>query len=239
MVRKCKNPSPIDYKEKGDYKLGDNSLEICNGRTKLSMIGESSSDAQVFSGVCIYKKGREIPVAIKITTSDFSKDLCTLLNPTLRAKKIVPKIYDYFRSGDRYILVIELLGMTLCRYILLHKNTNDYNNIVNDIVNKLKIYHDAGFIHGDLHCNNIMINDKIYLIDFDRISNDDSVKNDINTLLDSIYFIPLNIATDLYGYKSKEYKDVKQRVKLFGSLLEEKFVRVYGPDIIEDSSEEI
>lgn len=239
MKRKCLKPKPINYKESEKiYKPGDKTIKVCDKNTHIRNIGEASSDAEVFSGICMYEGKNEIPVAIKIMTTDPSTELCVLLNKTLRKEKVVPSIYDYFKSGDRYVLVMELLGMSLCRYLTIHPNTKDYQELAKRIVNIIKIFHDAGFIHGDLHCNNVMISmdNKPYLIDFDRMSSTDTIKNDVNTLIDSLHQHPLDIASETFGYETNEYQKVLKRVEKMKDFLEMFFKEVYGQDIIDQES---
>lgn len=246
--RKCLNKKKYNYRtSEHTYDPKSEYMYICDGETKLIKIGEESSDASVFSGMCNKRNGQQIPVAIKVMNNDPSVELCVLLNKKLRDKDVVPEIFDYFYSNNRYILVMKLLGMSLTRYILLVDNKDEYNDIALKIATNLKYFHDCGFIHGDLHCNNVMIQDhKCYFIDFDRMSSDNTIENDVNTLTESLYNFPLNIASNEYGYESDDYNKVLTRVKLMESLLVKHFNEIYGYEIVqlqpsdsEDDSEDL
>lgn len=240
-MRKCSGIKSLKYKIAQDaYKKGDKMIKICESVTEIKRIGEASSDSDIFTGLCVINKNKKIAVAIKITSSDPSTELCVLLNRELRDSKVVPEVYDFFQSGNNYVIVMELLGMSLCRYIAANKDTSKYKSIVSQVVSKLKIFHENGFIHGDFHCNNIMIKDgEVYFIDFDRMGKDDSISHDVNFVIDSLYGFPLDFAKKMYGYGTEEYELAEERVSLFESLLREKFKKEYKDvEIDEDDSDD-
>jgi tRNA A-37 threonylcarbamoyl transferase component Bud32 len=199
-------------------------IYICNGQTELKIIGEESSDASVYSGICKREK-EEIPVAVKILKSSRSEvELCTFMNKELQDENVVPKIYDYFSSGDYYIIVMDFLNMSLARYIFIENDTTNYDPIAIGIVGKVEKFHKAGFVHGDLHCNNVMIKDcESYIIDFDRMADSHDPNHDVSTLIDSLDGFPLDWAEKEYGYKSSKYREISGRVELMKGLLKQYF----------------
>jgi len=117
----------------------------------------------------------------------------------------VPKVHLKYESFDYIALIMEKIdGMTLSQYLKI--NTNNHINIIIKIVNSLynavTSLHNVGYIHGDLHGNNIILCDdyRIKLIDFGQSDfigsineSDENIKGIDVDYLDLKYYISLLI----------------------------------------------
>lgn len=92
----------------------------------------------------------------------------------------VPEIYLKYETNNYTALVMEKInGITLAKYLVSRENHNIDTTfkIISSLCNAVFALHDAKYIHGDLHGNNIMIYDdyKIKLIDFGQSDSIDSI----------------------------------------------------------------
>lgn len=86
----------------------------------------------------------------------------------------VPKLYRYMKTDDYNILVMELLGPSLEELLNIYeKKLNLYSvlNIGYYIIDGIKLFHNAGYIHRDIKPNNFLIGrkdkaDTIFIMDF-------------------------------------------------------------------------
>lgn len=83
----------------------------------------------------------------------------------------VPKIHLKYVTNDYIALVMERInGISLNEYLALKRNymIDTSYKIVISLHEAVIAFHDSGYIHGDLHGNNIIIYDdyKVKLIDF-------------------------------------------------------------------------
>ena len=141
----------------------------------------------------------------------------------------VPKIYLKYETKDYIALVMEKVnGITLSEYLTSKQNHNIdiVTKLVTSLYEAVTALHNSGYVHDDLHGNNIIITDKhkIKLIDFGQSDLIDSVSaSDENTpkifedYLYLKYYIallifptlePSTIATTLIIIKDFTVKDV-------------------------------
>jgi tRNA A-37 threonylcarbamoyl transferase component Bud32 len=66
-----------------------------------------------------------------------------------------PKIVAVKLQNNKIAIAMENYGETLQQYIDNGGDPELYRGI---IVNKIKKFHDLGYVHGDLHASNILIN---------------------------------------------------------------------------------
>lgn len=89
---------------------------------------------------------------------------------TRREAKILQKLQamDFpapkvIRNDEKENLVIEKINGKLVKNVL---EKSDYKNLCSEIGQKISILHNNSIIHGDLTTSNMILNKKIYFIDF-------------------------------------------------------------------------
>lgn len=175
---------------------------------QLIRIGESSSDAVVYGFDCNGER-----LAAKIWLNGPKLDREYELMKSLNDTGIVPKVITL--QND--ILVMQRIPMSLARWLTVAKEDQLLGLAVNLVV-KLKTFHSLGYVHGDLHTNNILVDphaNECYIIDFTRRATDGSIIGDLTTLQDSFYGFPLDMASELYGYQSDQYYAIQENIWFF------------------------
>jgi len=91
---------------------------------------------------------------------------------TSKMKNSVPHIIletDMKRGDDTLIIINYIDGCNLARYSWYPQPVQ--LEIANKLLKLVSDFHQLGFIHGDVHSDNVMVSDgKLYLIDFDYSS---------------------------------------------------------------------
>lgn len=110
--------------------------------------------------------------------------IINIINISMDVSKLipeyVPKIYLKYETNNYIALVMEKINGTTLGEYLSSKPNSDINitfKIISSLCNSVFALHDAKYIHGDLHGNNIMIynNYEIKLIDFGQANLIDSI----------------------------------------------------------------
>ena len=111
-------------------------------------IGEESAYASLFAGTC----NDLFPVAIKITKSqslEREAEMLRICGPL----HITPKIYDYFIQEMYHVIIMDIMDMTLSRFLTLYDaddpTSPDLYKLAYKIVRKLHKLHSMGYVHGD------------------------------------------------------------------------------------------
>lgn len=175
---------------------------------QLKRVGETSSDAIVYAFEC----NNELLVAkIQMNGPDLDEEY--RLMKSLSATGIVPRV----KTFQDNIIIMQHIPMTLARWLIVAQH-DELLGIAANLVVKLKTFHRLGHLHGDLHANNILVNPnkgECYIIDFTRTRRDTSIPDDLESLQDSFYSFPLDMARDMYGYQSDEYYAIEEKVWFF------------------------
>lgn len=135
---------------------------------------------------------------LKLTNPPFGFNNKLLLNEYEFYKKYkfehIPKLVDFIEKDDRLGLILtKLEGESLHSYIEKHSfiSEQDVQNIIEQIANILKKFHDEEIIYRDLKPSNVMydaVNKKVTLCDFGTSIYDGSVID--NKPLGTIGFAP-------------------------------------------------
>src|SRR5690606_12980004 len=88
----------------------------------------------------------------------------------LNGLPIIPKLYDHFNEGNYSYIVMQLIkSKNLNQSWLDNGSWSYYWSTLIHVITVIRDLHRAGFYHGDLHPENLIWDDKMYIIDFDRV----------------------------------------------------------------------
>jgi tRNA A-37 threonylcarbamoyl transferase component Bud32 len=177
-------------------------------------------------------------VAVKITRSqslEHEAEILRLCGPL----RITPKIYDYFIQDMYHVIIMDIMDMTLSRYLTLYNagdpTAPDLCKLAYKIVHKLHKLHNMGYVHGDLHPNNIMYRSQpkpdLYIIDLTPTHVSD-INKDLDDLVNRMHLFPLDIAAEQYGYESDQYQEIELNVQAFVDCLQIAIKKIYGPSMV-------
>lgn len=205
--------------------------DTCNFK-QLVRIGEDSSDSVVYSFEC----NKEVLVA-KVRKSGPSLSSEWNLLRKLSKWKIVPHAILF---SDQ-IIIMKYIPMTMARWLNTMPTPADMRYICANLVSKLKSFHSLGYVHGDMHTNNVLVDPvaiECYIIDFSRNRDDLSPKDNLMSLRDGLYGFPMDMAKELYGYETPKYKNVVKGINEFESIFNSYVSDMYGITLQEQQEQE-
>ena len=166
------------------YSVDDYIIRICT---------DSDNEERFATEISFYKENKENDGIPKLYASDISKSVVpyyyeiiekvsgkTLYElwyklSDVERQKIVIKMIDILRPlHSKVVKGYEFLEMLKTKVLYLRDKCNFDEEMFNDLINMCYKYfkdNTFGLIHGDLHFNNILVNDnnEISLIDFEKI----------------------------------------------------------------------
>lgn len=146
------------------------------------------------------------PSKYKKEYKKFEQEFIILKN--LQNNSKICKVLDFI-VGDHIILVQEYIqGETLYNEITKNDiSLNEKLNLIDQILNTFSFIHSNGFIHGDIHSGNILVDKfkKIKIIDF-GLSNRETLEEDeiVNNGGANQFMPPERITTDCFNKFIKE-----------------------------------
>lgn len=116
-----------------------------------------------------------------------------------KISEYVPKVHAVFKTDTFIALVMQKIrGSTLAEFISEHHTARSVQPIVVSLVSAVIALHDAGYAHGDLHQNNIIIeNNRAILIDFFETRPIEDISDDISDYIQLRHHIAQLIYPDL------------------------------------------
>jgi serine/threonine protein kinase len=164
----------------GEYLQINNLIHEIDINQYLSEYNKQNPNLKISDHFCLIESIREIN-----NNEVLSHPLIKLCNI-----KFTDKIYE---------IIMPYCGIPLVSYLL---NNNDHyykrNIIISKLIKSLSLLHKIGFTHGDLHANNILVDDsepldiKVRIIDF-SYANKITFLNNLE-LLDGRYFDIIRVA---------------------------------------------
>jgi RIO-like serine/threonine protein kinase len=157
-IRKRKNPDMEVEAKRILSEFGEN--------IKFKYLGEGKTAETYYFTVknSDKLKSGEYILKLLLTVTPYSKYQIEYLKK-LSKYGLIPKIYYI----DRYYCVMKYINGKSLDFFIKNSNEDKLNLILLNLAYIINIWHDLGFVHGDLVDGNILIadNNKIYLIDPD------------------------------------------------------------------------
>ena len=157
-----------------DTESNNESMKLLANYIIIEQIGSGS-----FGEVYLAEHKRGIQVAVKVEDNKKAQRVYNeyKIYKHLHDKKFVvglPQIYDYLRSTDYNIMVMQLLGLSLEDLFVEYKRKFKLSTIfllANQLISLLEKLHRAEYIHRDIKPNNFLIgkdadNGQVYIMNF-------------------------------------------------------------------------
>ena len=141
----------------------------------------------------------------------------------------IPELLDHFidDDDDYTYLVIELIeGSSIHQLIDINQDCDWYWEMQYRILLLIQDLHNAGFYHGDLHRNNLMLSNdnKLYLIDLSQSGQLSSMRSDDERLMN-----PIILPED--WYETREYEELSPEEMIIDNLRHDYMTSgILGPD---------
>lgn len=173
-------------------------------------------------------------IAKKLTTLSWigEKEFNHELEMHVKAKELlpdnVPGVVGLFPNGDGEWIYVqeEVIGEPLEQYSQ-SKSVDELMPVINQILEKLHFFHSKGFMHGDLHGGNFIIDkdEKVWIIDFGCSELSENRKFDDYLEVNRRITVNVDKGTVLEPKKTlavtnplAHYLKTKKRVKILNSL---------------------
>lgn len=105
------------------------------------------------------------PVIVKL-----EHDITNEINALLELKNVnnIPRLIENFNYNNQNVIIIEFIKGDELRNLINNYDLNHKIYVCNELVKIIKNIHECGWVHGDIHVSNIIVDDdlNVSLIDF-------------------------------------------------------------------------
>lgn len=148
-----------------------------------------------------------------------------------RVPHLVPGILSITKDSNSLTILMEKVeGITLKKFIEEKHTPEEIVKLVASFINTVLSFHDAGYIHGDLHERNIIVKEdlSIILLDFDTV--DEYSKENLYESGDCDY-LKFYIAVLIFRLDAKDWS-IDGIMKLTKNMkVEDVFCHEYNPNV--------